>query len=469
MSNDELDMLDQLDQDLEQGVDSIPDPDELDEEEMDQEDLDDEDEYDEGDGPSSSGGPSKLVMGVAGLVITTVALGGGYVMMKRFTGGSEPVVEAPTEPTGQSISSMPQPVPATLSQPIAEAPMPQPIAVVEPSSLAVVADKDNQDQTLPPVEGVQIVGAAGSTTDDTYSDLRPVRNAKPENVLNTTVGVSKEELRKILTEVMKENQQQIDLSSIEMPKVEIPNLSDDIDNVEKSVITGQRNNKNAIIAAINGLKSKIAGVEAKMAEKPTVANMSQVSEAKPTSEFKHLLGSRKQLPGFNVIATSTDGEMSIVKSSTGRVNVFFIGEKLRLHGGTTEIVGVYNEGNLVLVGSKWYIDTSRIPAKQRTYKKERTSKPMKAKVENVRDQHGATTPVKLEKVGSTQQRYSQLVKVIDGWTLNGGNENYFIVKNPAGDFVKVELGAEIDGLGTVEGLDVNSDLRVGNNIIQRAK
>lgn len=169
-----------------------------------------------------------------------------------------------------------------------------------------------------------------------------------------------------------------------------------------------------------------------------------------------------RLKGFHVTNSTDDGTMSIVETPSGRVNVYFEGEKFNLDGKTHHVTGIVDGGRVVLVDNGFFIDEIRearpaTPARapQRESVATTTQIPQAAQTPQYSPPSSPQAPVMPDNGVVMTPRSAP------GWNLNANMNQGFLVKNPRGEFKMVRQGDVLDGLGVVDGLDSNGFLRVG--------
>lgn len=223
-----------------------------------------------------------------------------------------------------------------------------------------------------------------------------------------------------------------------------------------------------------------------------------------------IIGDRERLPGFKILTTSDDGDMAIAKTPSGKVQVFFEGELLRIRGeGTLRVTGMHEGGYLVFVGDRFYFDQTyvELPAPKKERQKGHASKGDRSvkskKVADKADRSETKVAMRLESSSESVEepdyiiaeanpatarerhkakvssRSAEVVSTISpeidsessnltpkwakGWSVAGGEvgQNRFLVKSPEGRWHAVRPGQLISGLGKVKKMNLNGDLIVG--------
>jgi hypothetical protein len=197
---------------------------------------------------------------------------------------------------------------------------------------------------------------------------------------------------------------------------------------------------------------------------------------------------RSRLPGFKILTTSDDGRMAIAKTPSGKVQVFFEGELLRIRGeGSFSVTGMQNGGTRVLVGNYFYFDETYVdisPEKKTSPKKSSPKvKKQKDVVEttvkvtepdyiiaekNPRAEHQAMVQAFQNNSAPTKsdngtESSSNQAEWAEGWSVVGGEvgQSRYLVRSPEGRWHAVRPGQKISGLGEVSKMDPNGNLKVG--------
>lgn len=158
---------------------------------------------------------------------------------------------------------------------------------------------------------------------------------------------------------------------------------------------------------------------------------------------------RQRMAGLQVIESSQGGAMSIIKkASNGRVFTLFKGEVINWGGVRSQVTSIEKDGDLVLVGDKYFIDKVL----------EAPKAPVKA----------AQDPAPERKVVAAKPAKPAAPKNADGYTLNAvyNGKSAFGIVNNKGEFKSYKIGEKIDNLGVVTGLDEAGNLKVGNTVIR---
>lgn len=114
------------------------------------------------------------------------------------------------------------------------------------------------------------------------------------------------------------------------------------------------------------------------------------------TDKNRLISNRYRIPNLSVISGSSDGDISIILNSSKKTNALEVGDVISTPYGTKEITGVKDEGMLILVGEKYYIDETRVVSQVKISK----SKPSKTEASK-----SAPAPVSVKSAKSKQDAY----------------------------------------------------------------
>ena len=209
----------------------------------------------------------------------------------------------------------------------------------------------------------------------------------------------------------------------------------------------------------------------KPAAKPVVAQTSSNSAApsgmsdSPVAAIatvgNPLTEGRTRIPGLQVVNTTPNGDMSIVKKlANGRVFTMFKGEKIGTVKGNFPITAVLEGGSLLLLGDKYYIDTVA-----EEWSSSRTS----AKPDPKPEPEVKRAPVKREALSKPEAKVKQTpVAQCRKFTLNAVYDagKSFGVVSSSGDFNSYKVGDNMPGVGVVKGLDGSGNLNAGDCVIE---
>lgn len=221
----------------------------------------------------------------------------------------------------------------------------------------------------------------------------------------------------------------------------------------RSAIDRLNRQQNELAADVKSIRTDIAkmttvvqpseAAAVKAAEKPVEKVSAQPAPAKPAS----ITDGRSRLAGLQVIDTSQNGEMSIIKkASNGRIFTLYPDEVINWAGSRHKVTGIEKEGSIVLVGDKYFID----------------------KVLEAPKAQAKPEPKPAYKAKAPRESTPTSAANAKGFTLNAvyDSNRSFGVVNDKGEFKSYKIGDTIDKLGTVIGLTPKGDLKVGNTIIQ---
>lgn len=187
----------------------------------------------------------------------------------------------------------------------------------------------------------------------------------------------------------------------------------------------------------------------KQAPAPEVVSVSQRVADQPKAEaikIDPVIGERKRLSDLKVVDVSQSGDMSIIqKVSDGRIFTLFKGEVLISSAGRQTVNSIEKDGDIVLVGSEYYIDRNDPPVR-------------------VVRQSVARPPARKPAVSKAPKPPS----VEPNFTLNavfdGGNA--FGIVDKSGDFKTYKRGDTLPGVGVIDGLSTSGDLKVGSRLVK---
>lgn len=358
-----------------------------------------------------------LGMAVAGACVIVVGLTGAVVISALSSEPEyEPVMAEPMPSFGtEQIDAGAAPgLPATATAP-ALAPVPAPVFAEEaPSIQQQLAEvKANREQAVPIIE----------------AGVQPAQSTEQAAELSKAVERAREETAEVKKSIMLVNQS-------------IARLSKHVEDNEKE------HQKLAVQVQAMG---EVLGSFANGKAPASVAKAESQSVPAPVAEPKEVVVKtvrelRQRLSDLQVIETTESGKMTVVKkASNGRVFTLFKGEKIRTPYGAFAVEDIQEDGNLILIGSKYFIDKELVKVKPKTV---------------VLDSPAPAKKVKREAPSAPRVATSYTVNAV----YDGGNA--FGLVNESGDFKTYNKGDSIPGLGVVHGLDSSGNLKVGNAIIK---
>lgn len=364
------------------------------------------------------------------LGIASIALAVAMVSLVGFKGYSyitatsaqpevaaETMVPAAQEPYFGGVSGLTKPQPAVIA-PIASAP------VIEAPVLSQA-----------PANGLA-TGVA--------STVNPAAQAEMLTVQSTKVEEGIKELKDSIAEMKAMSQ---DIKGM---------LSD----MNQSVMRLDASSK-SMAADIAQIKAELAKHDEPAKVETAVQTTSSVNGAS-TGATVQVVAGRQRIPDLQVIETSQNGEMSIVKKgSNGRVFTLFKGETINWGGNKKQVTGIEKDGSIVHVGDNFYIDKVLESPKAPVKATEPSAEPRKSSVEPRKSSSEVRkAPVKEAKAAVTRSAA--------GYTLNAVYEgsNAFGIVNNKNEFKTYKIGEQVDNLGAVVGLNEDGDLKVGNTVIK---
>jgi hypothetical protein len=262
---------------------------------------------------------------------------------------------------------------------------------------------------------------------------------------------------------------QAEMLTVQSTKVEegIKELKDTIAEMKamsqdiKGMMSDMNQSVMRLDASSKSMAADIAQIKAELAKRDVpvkveaVAQVATSATGVSTGAAAPAVAGRQRIPDLQVIETSQNGEMSIVKkASNGRVFTLFKGETINWGGNKKQVTGIEKEGNIVHVGDNFYIDKVLESPKAAVKAAEPAAETRKASAE-VRK-----APAREAKAAAPRSAA--------GYTLNAVYEgnNAFGIVNSKNEFKTYKIGEQVDNLGAVVGLNEDGDLKVGNTVIK---
>lgn len=200
---------------------------------------------------------------------------------------------------------------------------------------------------------------------------------------------------------------------------------------------------------------------------------------------------RLRIPNFQIISTSADGTMSIIrvtKTSGDVVKVVFAGEIIIVPDvGAIKIVGIVDGGRLILAGDKWYID-EKMDIGEKKYDeqakktvKKRSSSSSSSSSLSLSSQSSSQSSVPSEvkmviaesRLAATVQKRPEspeatppVANKAEGWFLSAIYNNKYLIQSPNGQMFNVQTGDSVNELGVVGKISENGELYIGKYIIK---
>lgn len=252
----------------------------------------------------------------------------------------------------------------------------------------------------------------------------------------------------------------MDAQKAEMAEIIESSVNASIASLQKAVVESTANDE--------AKESEIrARVEAEFKEKERQELLDQQQQLKLESDAKadelkkqeeerktlleKLKSGRTQVQGFQIVNQTKDGKMAVVKSPSSQIHVYFVGEKIRIADeGVKTVSAIEDQGRIMLIGDNLYVDeTLAAPVVK---KKEIVKKPSEPK----------------ERTSQPRQARTHAKQSAGGWKLNGVFPDGYLLQTPKGEWITVNTGGSIPGVGKVHGLDGNGNLSVGGTVIKKA-
>lgn len=233
------------------------------------------------------------------------------------------------------------------------------------------------------------------------------------------------------------------------------------------------------ISAANDVNGKIiADLSSRISSSSTAikvnsTDLASVPRLSLVDKEKFISG-RQRLKGFSVVNISLDRKMSIIKTPSNSINVYYPGEVFKVKDfGLVTVSSIEDNGFLVIAGDKWFIDDKL----EVRVDKEPAPKPLSDKKKSVlkSDDKFVIKPVEaakaVTKVDAKEKSQHQAFdkNAVNGWVLNAVYPNGFLLQDPTGEWRTFSIGDKIDGIGVITGLDQNGSLKVGAHLIKMIK
>jgi hypothetical protein len=344
----------------------------------------------------------------------------------------DPNFNAKTQPTAASMAVMVDPKPVV--KPVETA------AVVDPAPVL------NQAPVRPVVEqSVHVQNAQGSSDELNRVKAALARQQEETEQLKGVVASLSQGIAKISAFAEKDHDEQVV-------------LREQLESLNKQLA------ENPAPAATT--KPAAQALATKPAPAAVAANEGAKAEAqKSASSQNPLAEGRYRLAGLKVVEATESGKMSVVsKTSNGRVYTLFKGEKLGTPRGSMAVTEIKDDGFLIFVGNKYYID--------RVAEEKPVAAPVEASPAPARAQASAAAPSKPSRTSRSKERSPAAVSSnpsrSTSYTLNAvyENGNAFGLVNGDGDFKTYKVGDDVPGLGRISGLDASGNLKAGDSVIK---
>lgn len=198
--------------------------------------------------------------------------------------------------------------------------------------------------------------------------------------------------------------------------------------------------------AITKLSAELTEIKKRMIEAENAVLEAEVKAEEAEAKTIDLSG-RKRMPNFSVIGTSKDGMMSIIRTPSDRINIFFKGERFLFGPRRMVVSDVVDSGKIVLVGDNLFIDGTR-------------------DVSTIKKPARATKPAKkaAKRAELTSCERGEAAK---GWSLTAVLPEGYLLKTPKGKFKKFATGENIPGVGIINSVNSLGDLRAGTCLIKK--
>lgn len=431
---------------------------------------DDEEDEDEEDLTPPKTGLSPIMKGILAFTGVAVAIGTAGIAYLTIAGGS---ATAPVQNTAMSVSDTVAPdARDNMAQALNEAKA----TPVLPASVNTGNDLQIDGLSTPE----QIVQNSGASVNQgsVVSDLDLSSNVKPEVQVqpNASTGMTKEEMDKFKEDLERELEEKY----LAKFKTMSSSIKSDLES-ELTKKIADSSSQNAEIVKLRKEIQELKDSKLKLSDNEEIKKIYEELETKLSvvrlseEEKDELLDGRKRLQGFMVLTASLDGEMSIVRTPSDRVNVFFKGEIFNNAGDYVKVTNVTDGGYLVLVGDNYFIDETYVERSKvkttkvnRPAKKQQTSQKPKVEEKKFAEKQAKVNPTEIDSRAYRAQEINGK-KVAVGWVKSGEYSQGYLVASPSGDWTPVKIGDELKGLGRVTGEDFDGNLIVGNFVVLAAE
>ena len=210
------------------------------------------------------------------------------------------------------------------------------------------------------------------------------------------------------------------------------------------------------------LASKLATVEARIAD--IDARQASLARVAATTSV------RVRLKGVQVIGTSSDNQMLILKLADGTNRAVAVGDSITHDGKKITVTAIDAALKALSFGDRLFADETMEPVAQKTTSpvasktiKQPRPAPKSNSAED--DDVPANVNVSYQAGKSVTQR-----QIADGWILSAQFEqDKFLLQDPKGKFTTVRINQTLDGMGKVEGLDGHGNLKIGPYLVKLSK
>ncbi|EJG0331906.1 hypothetical protein DBT89_RS25260, partial [Vibrio parahaemolyticus] len=359
---------------------------------------DDEEDEDEEDLTPPKTGLSPIMKGILAFTGVAVAIGTAGIAYLTIAGGSAP---APVQNTAMSVSDTVAPdARDNMAQALNEAKA----TPVLPASVNTGNDLQIDGLSTPE----QIVQNSGASVNQgaVVSDFDLSSNVKPEVQVqpNASTGMTKEEMDKFKEDLERELEEKY----LAKFKTMSSSIKSDLES-ELTKKIADSSSQNAEIVKLRKEIQELKDSKLKLSDNEEIKKIYEELETKLSvvrlseEEKDELLDGRKRLQGFMVLTASLDGEMSIVRTPSDRVNVFFKGEIFNNAGDYVKVTNVTDGGYLVLVGDNYFIDETYVERSKvkttkvnRPAKKQQTSQKPKVEEKKAAEKQAKVKPTEID-------------------------------------------------------------------------
>lgn len=435
-------------EDFDDYVDPDEEDDELDEDEDDEDEDNDDDEEDSSEVEPKGKGVNPLILGGLGLAFIGAV---GVVGATQFglIGGSSS--------SDQLIGG------ASQSDPL---PMGEPSSVTETVSNTGSAEDDFFGEQQVSTSSIDKSESTATISQDDLlllEEEKPAAKKEPVAQLNIPEAINYEDIAdkvysKVEEDLLKSPELEDLVSKGKLTAVEVNKIAEKVvkKKLEGFTVPETKEIDTSNLVSSTEFTQELESIRKQLEQVATEPRLSK-------KEVEKLLKDRVRLKGFVVINKTIDGEMTVVKTPMKRVNVYYAGERFMADGKWHTVKGIEDNGHIVLVGNKYFIDS----VEEKPVVKKKPKVQAKPKKEVKAEKKEVVKAINPEQVESKQYR-AELIngkKVAVGYSKNGEYGSGYLIKKPSGKWETFSKGDIIEGLGKVLGVDIDQNLIVGDFVI----
>lgn len=385
----------------------------------------------------ASAGAGIVVLGLVGYVGSKMIGGSGETLSESYPQSSQPAAPVAGDPNYNASTLPTQSAAAVVTEPKPVIkPLPAPVPQELPAAQQVAPGEAPSRLHASDLEEAPVVSSA-----DEVSRLKAALSHQRDETaeLKTALASLTQGISKLSAYAEKDHAEQVVL------KEQVEVLTKRLEDTAKAPVASE------------------ADVSLPASKKPVTVNTdatkAEQAKAVSTTANPNAPG-RYRLPGVKVVEATESGKMAIItKGSNGRMFTVFKGERLGTPRGSMTVTEVKDEGFLIFVGDKYYIDkVSEDKPEPAPVQSARAAQPAPAAQPTKRAVAAAKQKSKAAVVSSTSTTYT-LNAVYDGGKSFG-------LVNSEDEFKSYRIGDELPGAGRITGLDANGNLKAGDKVIK---